>query len=74
MAPVDLAREDALAAGGRERRRSAVREVGADGLRGRPERADHDAAVAVGVGAEEGVGVRRGARGELGGVGHRRVF
>ena len=38
--------------------------------RRRAERADHDAAVAVGMGSEEGVWIGRGARGELLGVGH----
>ena len=40
------------------------------GARLGPERADHDAAVAVRMGAEERVGVGRAARDELVGVGH----
>ena len=68
---VEGALEHALAAGGRERHDLPVRGVGAHGLRRRPERADHDPAVAVGMRAEVGVRVRCGARGEVRGVGHR---
>ena len=53
-----------------ERRGLAVLEPGGDGACRRAERADDDAAVAVRMGAEEGVGIRGLARRELLGVGH----
>jgi hypothetical protein len=49
---------------------AAVRGQHAHGTRGGAERADDDAAVPVRVRAEEGMGIGRGARTELVGVGH----
>ena len=67
---VDPPLEDALGADGLQVGARPAGEQHVDGARGGPERADHDAAVAVRMRAEVRVWVGRGARGELLGVGH----